>query len=221
VKLAVLWFALALAACSITHKSGDYACTQQSDCSGGRVCSQNFCVVPNGGIDAPGTHADAPGTHADAPGTHADAATCPPGCSSCNTGTMTCNIECGAAGAANCFQPITCPTNWNCNITCGTSGSCRQGVVCTNSNACNVTCSGATSCRGVKCGDGPCTVTCSGVGSCNRDVECGNSCQCNVNCTNLDLNTCPQGQIFCGNACDGLNGGCTATPANACSNTCQ
>ena len=36
---------LALAACSISHRSEDFACAKQSDCSAGRTCTDGFCVA--------------------------------------------------------------------------------------------------------------------------------------------------------------------------------
>ena len=225
-KTAVLHAALAsvalLFACSITHRSGDYACTEQKDCETGRVCMQNFCVVSGAGIDAPtggSGHVDAP------PNPHPDAGNgCPPGCSTCNTGEHTCDIECGAVGAANCNSPITCPQGWTCNIDCKTNQACRAGITCTGSVACNITCSGAGACRDITCGGGPCDVQCTGSNSCTRNILCEDSCMCDVVCSGTGDQTCAQQPDgACGTfACnDTVNGGCRSQPAQFCQGTCQ
>ena len=35
-----------LGACSIQHRSDEYACTKQADCNNGRICTDGLCVVP-------------------------------------------------------------------------------------------------------------------------------------------------------------------------------
>lgn len=218
-----------LFACSITHRSGDYACTTNADCESGRVCSMSFCVVTGSGtIDAPGGsgsgHADAPvNPHPDAPDNNG----CPPGCSSCDQGSHTCNIECGAVGAASCSQPIACPPDWTCNIDCRTNQACRAGISCTNAAACNIVCGGSGSCKNIACGDGPCNVMCIGSNSCSDNIACGNSCRCDITCTGTGDQTCQQGAIDCqepgfsGPTCaDQINGGCRSQPAQFCQSTC-
>ena len=77
-----LVFALATS-CSITHKSGDFACSKTSDCNSGRDCVGGFCVVAGTeDIDAPVGHPDGPSIDAPASG-------CPTQCSSCVTATHT------------------------------------------------------------------------------------------------------------------------------------
>ncbi len=217
-KLVALWLAaVIIASCSINHRSGEYSCNTSADCTGDRVCSQNFCVLPNGGsVDAPAGHADAPVGHIDAPSGNG----CPLGCSACDPTTKSCTIECGTTGAANCGAPITCPAGWSCEIDCKNQNNCRSGVNCTNSDACHVICSGAGSCRNVACGAGPCKVECTGQASCSRFVQCGTSCKCDIQCTNQSPETCAQ-DITCGQiACDVPGGGCTSMPSGLCSDTC-
>ena len=153
--------------CSVTHKSGDYACTKQSDCNQGRQCVEGFCVI-SGAVDA---STDSP---------RGDANQCPAQCTSCNTGTHTCTIDC-SAGNSNCGSKVSCPANWNCDVMCNANNSCRNGVSCTGSTSCNVTCSAQNACQNVVCGAGKCQVECSGPSSC-KGVTCSNSCACDVTC---------------------------------------
>ena len=186
-----------LAACSIQHRTGEYACTKQSDCNNGRTCTDGFCVLPGGG------NPDAPKTVDGA--THADANGCPPGCSTCDTTKHTCTIDCRSS---NCNGAVACPAGYKCDIQCDTDNSCRNGVDCTAALSCNVTCSGNSSCRNVSCGLGPCDVSCSGPSSC-RGVACGNSCACDVTCTGSQ--SCGDTAVCTSFACkSGL--GCTSVP---------
>jgi hypothetical protein len=156
--------------CSISHRSGDYACTMQSECATGRLCVGGFCVLSST-IDAPGGNGDGP---------HADSNNgCPAACTSCNVAARSCTIDCSMGG---CSGPVTCPTGYNCNIQGNTDGACRNGVDCQNGASCVVSCTGANSCRGVQCGDGLCNVACIGTSSC-RNVACNSSCKCDVACT--------------------------------------
>ena len=196
-KFLVMTIAL-LAACSIQHRSGEYACTKQSDCNNGRTCTDGFCVLPGGnGPDAPKT--------IDSPGTHADASTCPAGCTACNPAQHTCTIDCRSA---NCNGSVSCPAGYKCDIQCDTDNSCRNGVDCSTALSCNVTCSGTGSCRNVACGLGPCDVACSGASSC-RGVACGNSCACDVTCTG---NQSCSDTINCTSLACKSGLGCTSVP---------
>jgi len=167
---------LALAACSVSHKSQEYSCTSNADCAAhmGTVCDNGFCVVP-GLIDAPGMKGDAP--KGDAPNNG-----CPDGCTSCNTAQKTCTIDCSQTGMVNCMNAVQCPAGYHCDIQCKGDNMCRNGVSCIGAASCSVECIGGSSCRNVQCGTGPCDVTCSGVQSC-RGVSCNNSCACDVLCT--------------------------------------
>jgi hypothetical protein len=196
-KFLVVLFAL-VAGCSIDHKSGVYACTQQSDCNQGRVCDNGFCVV-QGSIDAP-RPLDSMGHFDGAPNN------CPPGCTSCNTAQHTCTIDCSLT---SCNGKVTCPTGYACDIQCKTDNSCRNGVDCTLSTSCTVECSGSQSCRNVECGIGPCDVACSGASSC-RGIACGNSCACDVTCTGNS--SCADGIQCTSAACFSTSGGCTSVP---------
>jgi len=171
---------LGLGACSINHRSGDFACTAQADCATGKVCSDGFCVaVDSGGV--PDARVS-------------DGGQCPAQCTSCDTGSKTCVVDC-AVNPATCNQQINCPAGWSCKVACSTASSCRSGVSCAAGKACDVTCSGSQSCRNVTCGTGACTVDCSGPGSC-RNVSCGLACACDV--------TCAPGSTCQGLACKSL-----------------
>lgn len=196
-KYAVLM--IVLAACSIQHRSDEYACTKTADCNNGRSCVEGYCVIA--------TAADAPRPPSDTPNnTGSDAASCPAGCSACNVAQHTCTIDCRMS---NCNGQVACPAGYKCNIMCDTDNSCRNGVDCQAALSCNLTCSGTGSCRNIQCGMGPCDVSCSGAGSC-RNVACDNSCACDVTCT---------GNQSCGDTiqCTSLGCstglGCTSVPS--------
>lgn len=183
-KLVVAWLSvLCLAAitagsCSIDHKSGDYECTKQSDCSGGRTCTGGYCVLPGGTIDAPKPPTDGPVVDIDAP-IDGSMNGCPAQCTTCNTGTHTCRIDCAVT---SCNGQVVCPAGWNCDVACSTASTCRNGVVCPQTGACTITCSGQNACKDLECGNGRCNVTCSGQGSCRGDTNCNQSCGCDVAC---------------------------------------
>lgn len=161
-----------LAACSVSHRSSDFACEQQADCATGRTCIDGYCVA---------MQADASVLN-DATGDARpiDASACPQQCTTCDIGTTTCTIDCMLAGGA-CNGPIRCPEGWNCNVLCSVTGSCSNGLVCPGNRECNVTCSGRGSCNRFMCGSGPCDIECTGTNSCN-ELSCGAACACDINC---------------------------------------
>jgi len=206
VKLAAVWITLLVAGCSINHRSGDYACTKQSDCAAGRICTDGFCVLQmqlDSGVKMDGAN-------------HPDGGdTCPSPCTSCDLGAKTCVVDCSVNPSA-CNNAVVCPTGFACDIRCSTSGSCKNGVNCLNAKSCAIDCSGTNSCRNLACGTGKCTVDCSGGSSC-RGVGCAQSCACDVTChigSLCESVTCPSG-CFSGSqlpGCTSLAPGC---------NTCQ
>lgn len=198
-KLVIL--ALVLTACSVNHRSDQYACTKNTDCESGRECSiDGFCIV------AGTATVDAPKTMGDAPKGDGGQNNCPPGCTSCNTTQKTCTINCQQT---NCSGQITCPAGYKCDIMCNADNSCRGGINCALGASCAISCDSRQSCENVTCGTGPCSVTCSGVQSC-RNVSCGQSCACDVICTGTG--SCQQGISCSSFACrSGL--GCTSAPA--------
>jgi hypothetical protein len=234
--LAFASLAWALTACSISHRSQDFACTTSADCTDGRTCIDGFCVTGSGpGVDAPagsGGHNDA-GIDApkplDAHVPPADAAVCPTICSSCDFGSMTCDIDCavptggdsrcgsGTSGTGGNQATVQCPPGFNCTIECTTPGSCRS-VSCIGGLSCQVQCASAQSCKTVACGKGACDVECTGQSSC-KNVACGESCKCDVDCQGQE--TCT-GSIICSNeACDNfLTPGCDSTNDSSC-DVCQ
>ena len=209
-KLVALWLAIVgfavitAGSCSISHRSDDFACTKQSDCSSGRTCTDGFCVASQ--IDS-GVKVDAQPT--------GDAASCPAQCTSCNSTTKTCTIDCALNGGCN--QQVTCPAGWNCNVLCSPGNSCRNGVNCANSQSCTITCSGTQSCRNLTCGAGPCKIDCSGTLSC-RTVNCGPSCACDVACRTSPCTgfTCKLTSALCtlpaSSGCTSLAAGCNTCP---------
>ncbi|MEO8550609.1 MAG: hypothetical protein ABI678_11570 [Kofleriaceae bacterium] len=195
-------FALATS-CSITKKSGDFACTKQTDCNADRVCVEGFCVLDGTQeIDASVTPTDG------RPGDSSNA--CPAQCTSCNVPAKSCVIDC--ANGANCGGNVACPAGWSCDVKCDTDNSCRNGVTCAGSTSCTVECSGMGSCRNVQCGTGKCDVECTGPQAC-RDVTCGPSCACDVRCTGNQ--SCASGILCTSVACrsSATAPGCTSEPA--------
>lgn len=182
-----------IGSCSVSHRSSDYACTKTSDCTGGRVCDNGFCIV-EGSIDAPGPPKDSPGSNG-----------CPTGCTSCNVAQKQCTVDCRNT---SCSGQVTCPTGYHCDIKCDTDGSCRNGVNCTTAASCTVECTAGNACQGVQCGIGPCDVMCTGNGSC-RGVSCNQSCACDVLCgTAADCQNVQCTSLGCGSGA-----GCTSVPA--------
>jgi hypothetical protein len=201
---------LVFAACSINHRSADFLCEKQSDCSSDRTCSQGVCVLNGNPMD------DGPIVPPDAPEFR-----CPAQCTSCVEGTKTCRVDCGLpSGAAICNQAITCPTGFNCVILCSRNAvngnpQCQQKIDCENSKSCEITCSGSNTCKQIVCGEAPCDVTCSGFGSCGS-VDCDASCQCDVDCgfnASCQNVSCPGDFGQC-NALGQL--GCDSDRADAC-----
>jgi hypothetical protein len=188
-----LAFGLAVA-CSVHHKSEDYACTKNTDCDTGRICNDGFCIV-SGSIDA---------AHTDGPKGDAAGPQCPQGCTSCNLTQKTCTINCMTG---NCNGAVSCPPGYHCDIQCNTDNSCRNGVNCALAASCTVDCTGKSSCQGVQCGAGPCDIGCIGVQSC-RGVHCNNSCKCDVSCTG---NSSCASEIFCTSAACDSGSGCTSS----------
>lgn len=183
VRTTLVLLVLLIAGCTINHRSDELACTKQSDCTGGRVCMDNFCVMA-GGIDASG---------------------CPAPCTSCNVAQKQCTIDCNAN---NCKNALVCPSGFDCSFLCDVESACSNGVDCTFGRSCAFACSGRSSCRGITCGPGKCTVNCTGEQAC-RDITCGPSCACDVTCSGTT--TCTQGGILCTNGCTSGRG-CTSAP---------
>ncbi len=211
VALLVLVFGITTS-CSITKKSGEYACTTSADCNSGRECSEGFCVLKGTAIDA------STQLPIDAPKHNIDGGTngCPSACTSCTgSGTLkTCTIDCATSGT--CDQKVTCPAGYICDVKCNADGACTRGVACPATGACNVTCSANNACTGgnggVTCGAGKCDVQCSGQGSC-KGVTCGSSCACDVICTGQ--NSCGFQNVTCtSNACRSGTGGACSSTAN-------
>lgn len=185
--------AAALAGCSVSHRSGDFACDKQGECANGRSCVDGLCVLPeDAGIDGAGV--------------------CPSVCTSCTLDQRICTIDCARNGG--CRQLVTCPLGFACNVLCSQDSACTSGVNCTGGTSCKITCSGTQSCRNLSCGLGPCTVSCTGNASCG-EIACGNSCSCDVTCSASALCrnlTCKQGCASGTRACTSLPLGCNTCP---------
>lgn len=181
-----------LAGCSVDRRSSGYRCDTPSDCSGGRVCQQGWCVV-----------ASAPDAGSGPP--------CPAACDSCVAGT--CVIEC--KNAQDCPDRIVCPAGLDCDVTCMGNQRCSQGVSCSASGDCTVVCDGVGACAGgVTCGSGECDVDCSGTGSCGQGIDCSASCSCDTDCD--DAAGC--GTLMCpgdGGECE-RSGECSSAGCNFC-----
>lgn len=196
-KATVLCFSLLLAACSINHKSEQYACKSTADCDTGRVCSDGFCVLAGTQVDA---------SRVDGPRGDSGGGGCPSGCSSCNTTLKTCTIDCTKV---SCQNSISCPAGYKCDIACNVDGACRNGVSCQAAASCSIECTAKGSCENVQCGSGPCSINCAGTNAC-KNVSCGNSCACDILCSGSM--SCSSGIQCTSFACRaGL--GCTSVPA--------
>jgi hypothetical protein len=193
-----------LAACSVQHRSEEYACTKQSDCNTGRTCVDGFCVL-NSPVDA---KTDSPGNMGSGDASNG----CPAGCSMCNPQQHTCTIDCHSS---NCNGAVACPSGYHCDILCNTDNACRNGVDCQAGLSCNITCSGNSACRNVSCGLGPCDVNCSGPSSC-RGVACNASCACDVTCTGTG--SC-ENTVQCTSLACKVGLGCTSVPTTC--HSCQ
>jgi hypothetical protein len=201
-KLATCWWiglGLAVAACSVNHRSGDFACEKQADCSTGRTCIDGYCVATQADAAVPSDgKVDAP---------MIDASLCPSPCTSCSTDSKTCNIECGALGGG-CNLPVRCPEGWNCNLLCSTPSACSNGVTCPGGGmSCKVTCSGRGSCNQFTCNTGPCDIECTGTNSCT-ELSCGGACACDINCVS---GTSCSSKIACTSDLCRAGRGCTST----------
>ena len=196
--------AVALAGCSVNHRTGDISCDAEQRCANGRTCVDGFCVVAadSGVVDA----LPRPG----------DAAVCPSQCTSCDLAQRSCVIDCANNGGA-CNQAVTCPAGWSCNVLCSLPNQCNSGVFCGNatsctigcgarqtcktvacgSGACNCSCSGNSSCSSVGCGLGACGDNCTGNGACSS-VTCGLACACDVTCR---FGACLTGNFPCKPGC--------------------
>lgn len=198
-KLLALVVVVAATACSINHRTGEFACTTTADCAAGRVCSDGLCVISDSGTTTPDARTP-------------DGGVCPSICTSCDLGTKTCTIDC-SLNAATCNAAIACPIGYTCNIACRNANNCRSGISCVGSKGCNITCSGSQSCRDITCGTGFCNIDCAGVGSC-RNLSCGLACACDVTCAAGSSCT----TVLCKPGCDGQPLGCTSkgTGCNTC-----
>jgi hypothetical protein len=125
--VATVMVTIALAGCSVDRRSSAFACEGTPDCSGGRVCVDQFCVVPGSGSGSDGA--------------------CPKDCTRCEGGT--CYLDCTEEDCIN----FDCPSGWKCNITCG-QDRCVN-VDCGTSD-CDVQCDGNDACTDVDCGTGRC-----------------------------------------------------------------
>jgi hypothetical protein len=192
-------FALA-SSCSITHKSGDFACTKTSECDTGRDCVDGFCVVSGTEqIDSPA------GTDGHGSGSGSGSNGCPAQCTSCSVSQKTCVIDC--QGGADCSGAVACPPGYSCDVKCDTDNACRSGVQCAGTTKCTVECSGKNACQNVQCGTSACDVECTGTMSC-KTVTCGASCACDVKCIGTqscgDTVTCTSAACHIGLGCSSL-----------------
>ncbi len=199
--LAVLIIEIA-SSCQVDHRSQEFACVNQTDCTDGRVCTDGFCVrgEKNGGQDDAGI----------------DASTdCDPACTFCDD--STCYIECG--GGKDCTtRRVTCPVDKKCVVTCTGDNACGEGIECESPFGCEIHCTGTNSCnRKITCQGGPCNIECIGTNACSR-IDCSAACSCDTDCNGCGGfigPTCPGGGQ-CKDPdtrdCTSLNDGCDLCP---------
>ena len=115
-------FALA-SSCSITHKSGDFACTKTSDCNTGRDCVDGFCVVLRHRADRfadwnrRGT-ARQRQRQQRLPGAVHELQRQPE------------DVRDRLPGRRRLQRPGRLPAGYSCDVKCDTDNSCRNGVEC-------------------------------------------------------------------------------------------
>ncbi|HUS29551.1 MAG TPA: hypothetical protein VMZ53_13655 [Kofleriaceae bacterium] len=197
---AVLW------SCRTDRVSDGYACNDNNDCDADRVCNTGYCVVGQRPVDARLQDAFI-----------VDAATCPDVCkNTCNLTTRDCPIT--GTGSGN----ITCPTGWNCDISCPTAGACGT-ISCTSAADCDIHCTADDACLGITCGTTDCKVDCTGVNACGN-IGCTTG-KCEALCTGSDACgtlTCTSGD--CTQNCSGGGGaqvcGNLSCTTGDCSRTC-
>jgi hypothetical protein len=165
--LVALLMLVGLTGCSIDRRSGAFACESTRDCSGGRVCIDQLCVLPGSGSGDAGSD-------------------CPTDCTRCEGGT--CYLDCTEKDC----DGFDCPAGWKCNITCA-QGRCSN-IDCGASD-CDLMCTGTNACDDVTCGPGRCNVLCTSGKSCLA-IDCEDACSCQVTCDGLiscaDI-VCPEG----------------------------
>lgn len=187
-KLALCTTALAaalVAGCSVSHRSGDFACNADQRCADGRSCVDGFCVLA--------ADSGLPDTPQPPPG---DAAICPSQCTACNLARKSCTIDCALDNGA-CNQAIACPAGWICDVACSVPNQCNSGISCGGATSCMIACTARQTCKNVTCSRGACNLTCSGSGSCGNEITCGTGA-CNVDCSG---NAACAGTVSCGAAC--------------------
>jgi hypothetical protein len=187
-----------LVGCKFEPRSSDFECATQTDCSGGRVCVNHFCVESDGSV-TPGD------------GGPDGSFNCPAGCSRCDQ--ATCVIACDLADS--CATPIVCPAGADCRIECNERNTCGGGIDCTQAASCRIQCIGSDSCTGaIVCGPGRCRVECTGTATCVAGVDCSTACACDTFCAggNSCLPTPPicSGPAQCDNGtdCSSMAGPC-------------
>ena len=180
-KLAILL--VALAACSVSRKTEQLACTSNAQCMGGRTCDRGYCVEQNG---------------------------CPSACTSCDKGAMTCLIDCsgGSCGGVHCPDGFACTINCTGNGACN-NVDCTDGtgcqITCLGNQACKRIDCGAAKCE-VMCGPNGCNnLDCSS--SCQCDVICPNG-TCGTSCPMGDSTLCTQSGSD-DTACSSVMPGCS------------
>jgi hypothetical protein len=165
------------------------------------VVGLGFGAACGGGSVGGTTHDDAPDAGACVADLVAPGGACPAQCTSCDGDT--CKIDCGPSGCND--TTITCPADFNCEITCSGGDACDTTIVnCPDKYACSMKCTAYDSCGDViqHCGLGTCTMECNGP-----TEACGGS----------TLDCAPGGP--CGTTCNSGSHGPSVDCRGACSCT--
>lgn len=184
-------------------------CAGANECTGGQVCKQGWCTMPDKSCDKREEEGLTPdGSLLTGDGTNGacTATSCPNG--TCMDGV--CVIDCTAAWS--CPNDVTCAPGLPCRVLCGYH-ACGHKVLCGTASSCEVRCSGDYACADeIICNANRCDVDCVGSLSCKRRTKCAGSCACDVSCTGYgscaEPSDCPSEACDTGSGCTDAVSGC-------------
>ena len=178
---------------ALASHDGAWPCTDDSDCSGGRVC-RSLANMQRQCMDrltcSPSVPCD--------PGSWCDSGTC-------KQQQCTADAQCGTY---RCSQYI-------CETSCESDASCRSGAVCESGACTPPKCDGRApeQCGHFLCADGRCLTECTSAADCKRGYSClDGQCECTAD-VSADASNCGSCGHACpkGTSCSGGQCTCTGT----------